>query len=453
MRISRLSLKNVGPFDDAALEFPEPEGDGELVLFEGPNGSGKTTIAEAIAVLVGQSRGPRAASGKITATAMPWQVFNTRIRGGEASATFSHGESSIDVVQTNPMVGSTRTASPVTELIDDFNLAGFSPIDPSKRLGWATFAFKAHTPSATLDSQGPREIAEHPLKGTLGFGAGYCASASLGQLLMNMEFERIQNAQYATERSEGAERFRIAAEDRRKALLRFEHAFSTLLSRNVSFVFLPGRLAPQMLFDGEEIPIDLLGEGMRSTVSWLADLLVRLERIPWADTERSPFEQEFWLILDEIEASLHPRMQMRLLPALRELFPRARIYATTHSPFVVASAGEGHVFSIRPDPATHRVSGIIEPKKLEPGQSLEWVVESIFSTPTGIIDPETRASLETHQHEVNALRGGQEIDWPQFLKRREELVGLNDEVSTIVRMAEGPVRKTIETKLREASGS
>lgn len=72
--------------------------------------------------------------------------------------------------------------------------------------------------------------------------------------------------------------------------------------------------------------------------------LVRLERITWADTARSPLDQDFWLILDEIDQGLHPQLQMRLFPALRELFPRARIYATTHSPFVVALLGDGVVF-------------------------------------------------------------------------------------------------------------
>ena len=50
MRPQRIELKAIGPFEDAVLEIPEPtEGRGELVLFEGPNGSGKTTIAQAIA--------------------------------------------------------------------------------------------------------------------------------------------------------------------------------------------------------------------------------------------------------------------------------------------------------------------------------------------------------------------------------------------------------------------
>src|SRR6185369_13027510 len=53
MRVTRLAFKDVGPFEDAVFEIPDPQGRGELVLFEGPNGSGKTTIVEALSALAG----------------------------------------------------------------------------------------------------------------------------------------------------------------------------------------------------------------------------------------------------------------------------------------------------------------------------------------------------------------------------------------------------------------
>jgi hypothetical protein len=188
---------------------------------------------------------------------------------------------------------------------------------------------------------------------------------------------------------------------------------------------------------------------MRSTLAWLTDLLVRLHRVPWERQDISPLEQDFWLILDEIDESLHPTMQMRILPALRRLFPNARMYVTTHSPFVVASAGEGYVFTIHPD-ARHRVSGKIEARKLTPGQSLEWVVEEIFGAETGFIDPWTRDTLREHRADIARLRRKEAFndeDWRKFLDRRARLMELNEQVQTVVAMQEVPVQRAIEARI------
>ncbi len=320
--------------------------------------------------------------------------------------------------------------------------------DPLKPLSWAAFVYHSHMPSAKLASDGPREIAEDPRSSALAFDKTWLAAEALGQLAVNLEFERIQFAQYATERKGEGTDLSDGASARKKTIQMMENAFSRLLGREVRLVFELGKMAPKMLFDGADVPLDQLGEGMRSSIAWLSDLLVRLVRIPWIDPARSPFEQEFWLILDEVEASLHPTAQIRVLPALRELFPRARIYATTHSPFVVASATSGRIFCLRPDPTTHLVSGTLKPVPLAPGQSLEWVVSAIFDAPVGIVDTETREALAAHQRDIHELRAGREVDWVKLLERRRRLVALNDEVATIVLVTEAPIRKVMEEKVR-----
>lgn len=108
---------------------------------------------------------------------------------------------------------------------------------------------------------------------------------------------------------------------------------------------------------------------------------------------------------------------MRLYPALRKLFPRARIYGTTHSPFVVASLlgdGDGVVFPIRPDPKTHRVTGPVPAWPFRHGNSLTAVIEEVFATPADFVDPETREALQRHRDAVDRLRRGEPIDEPRF---------------------------------------
>jgi hypothetical protein len=223
-------------------------------------------------------------------------------------------------------------------------------------------------------------------------------------------------------------------------------AISKVLDRKVTFEVPVGQHAPTVCVDGERVPLDLLGEGMRSTLAWLADLLVRLHRVSWEDAARSPLEQDFWLILDEIDESLHPTMQARIYPALRELFPNARIYATTHSPFVIASVGEGVVFPIRPD-KDHKVRGNVEALMLEPGQSLEWVTTEIFQARTGFIDQKTRDLLDEHKRDIRRFQRTGKMDWDAFFARRSELFKLNDEVRVMAAMQEVRVRQEVDDRM------
>jgi hypothetical protein len=303
-----------------------------------------------------------------------------------------------------------------------------------------------------IDTAGPHEInGLGQLTGNLGFGDA-SAAVMLGQLLTNIDYSRARALAYAQAAQDETERKELeeAAQARRATHARIEQALSRVLDRKVEIRFSLDEMAPRILFDGEEIPLDLLGEGMRSTISWLADLLVRLELTPWTRTDISPFEQDFWLILDEVEVNLHPRMQARLFPALRALFPNARIYATVHSPFAIAAAGEGVVFSIRPDRKTRRVQGEQACLKLEHGQSLSWVVEEVFDVSSMFLDEKTRDALAQHERDVNALAARKDIDWPAFLKTRRWLMGLNDEVAAIVAMREVPVQGFVDEKLEES---
>jgi len=139
-------------------------------------------------------------------------------------------------------------------------------------------------------------------------------------------------------------------------------------------------------------------------------------------------------------------MQARLFPAIRALFPHAQIFATTHSPFVVASLGEGVVFPIRPDPKDLRVRGKVEARRLEPGSSLEWVVEEIFAAPSRFVDEGTRARLEAHKRAMDALRTGRPVDLEALRATRTFLLGLNDEVRAIVAARE--VRLSADQRAR-----
>ena len=461
MRVERIELKDVGAFDDAVLEIPPPAPGqrGELVLFEGPNGSGKTTLAQVIACAC--DRNGNGTPGGIFARpddprlGAPLEALQRRFRQDGSKAelitTVEHHGARLAVRSwMPPFPVSEDWRGELAALISACSATVHSL--PAQEVAWAAFAYRGHQRTPSMATRGPAEIAEHPLLGALSFGNDRPASEHLGQLLVNLDYDLAKATLEIVEASRaGASEGAVAKAERRAATSRralgaIQEAISTALGRSVRIEFPSAKYTPRILIDGDPVPLDLLGEGMRSTLSWLSDLLVRLFRIPWRDAQTPPNEQAFWLILDEVDESLHPRMQMRLVPTLRRLFPNANIYMTTHSPFVVASAGEGYVFPIRPD-KDHRVRGRIEPQPLHPGQSLEWVIEEVFDAATGFIDPGSREALKAHEADVVRLRRKEALgdaEWQAFIERRARLFAMGEEVQTMVAMQEVPVRAVIE---------
>lgn len=460
MRVTRLELDGIGPFEGAVFEFPAvaPGEKGELVLFEGENGSGKTTLLQAIALAL-QPAGDIAKA--------PF-FFRQRLRDKHAYLTaveIEHEGQRMRAWRDGSGYRSNSSAanSAVAEQIQRLRDA----VAPDAETNWAAYSFASHQATPVIQVNGPQEISVRYLRRALWFGAQPVPARSptqqpaatlptmpsappLGQLLCNFDYERSRAIAYGSKSSSQSQKLKLdrAASSYEDAISRMQDALSEVLDRRVQFDFQLGQPSPRILFDDQEIPLQLLGEGLRSTFSWLSDLLIQLLLTPWQDKTRSPLDQDFWLLLDEVDQSLHPQMQRRLIPVLRKLFKYARIYATTHSPFVIASAARGHVFSITPDPKTRRVSGPQRAIKLEPGQTLERIISEVFGSPSLFIDEATQKHLADHQQEIDRLRRGQAIDWAQFLPLRDWLWQRTEEVRTVVAMREIAVREKIDEKLR-----
>lgn len=97
-----------------------------------------------------------------------------------------------------------------------------------------------------------------------------------------------------------------------------------------------------------------LSAGTQSALMWIFYLSLRI-MCHYQGIETNAFtfslqlvkgdwhEQPAILLIDEIENHLHPTWQRRVIPAIRKHFPNVQIFATTHSPFVVAGLKAGQV--------------------------------------------------------------------------------------------------------------
>jgi predicted ATP-binding protein involved in virulence len=129
-------------------------------------------------------------------------------------------------------------------------------------------------------------------------------------------------------------------------------------------------------FCGNNLEFDVLPDGLRSILSWLGDLLMRLDALPWEDKSIPVTEQKIFLFLDEIEVHLHPTWQYKILGILNELLPNAQIFISTHSPFIINSIDNAKLYILENTDCKSCLSKTI---KTQTGWSIQYVLRYILN--------------------------------------------------------------------------
>lgn len=90
--------------------------------------------------------------------------------------------------------------------------------------------------------------------------------------------------------------------------------------------------------DGREVRSDLLSDGYRRLVSIVVDIAFRcalLNKVMYGD---EAYKHTYGtVIIDEIDEHLHPELQVRIIKALHETFPKIQFIVSTHAPLVMSS--------------------------------------------------------------------------------------------------------------------
>jgi hypothetical protein len=95
--------------------------------------------------------------------------------------------------------------------------------------------------------------------------------------------------------------------------------------------------------DGE-MPLDLVSQGTSSIIGWVGTLLQRLQEIN--QDSGNPTQARAIVLIDEIDAHMHPEWQKTLVPLLKDNFPNVQFIATTHSPLVAGAMEEQEVIRL-----------------------------------------------------------------------------------------------------------
>lgn len=445
-RLESVTLKDIGVFEHTHVDFP-PTGNvaqdadkAEIHIFTGPNGCGKSTLLYALA-------------GIFSLIADDDAVVCRRFCSNRSAVEFTFGDESGKYgpqlgrpfgdsadrfyEQTasvhNPFV--TRQSNPVFGIFR-------KPFDKRHSLNNRSFPFAAFAYAGNCLEQGAfkvdtiRDIEASPFQDALSF-TKTVRPELLAQWIAN---NRTKSALAQAEGLEGE------ANQYDKALQSISDFIRAVCQLNVRFRLQRMPLAVVINVEGQDVNFDVLPEGLKSIIAWVADLALRLEDIPFAE-QRSIFSQPVILFLDEVDIHLHPKWQRRILPAIQMLLPNAQVFVSTHSPFVVGSVEDAWIYRL-PDPqrCVCRDPGqaeIIAPEASAAGKSYQLILEEVFDV-SEQFDVETEALLKTFYQ----LRNGflqNPADDSELMAQAEKVRSRGEELEMVIEMELRQIARRVNT--------
>jgi predicted ATP-binding protein involved in virulence len=94
------------------------------------------------------------------------------------------------------------------------------------------------------------------------------------------------------------------------------------------------------------MPFEYLSDGFRNVIAMVADIAHRAARLNPHYGIDAAIKTKGVVLIDELDLHLHPKWQRRIVDDLKEAFPGMQFIATTHSPFILQSLQAGEVIDL-----------------------------------------------------------------------------------------------------------
>lgn len=348
MRPVRFVAHKIGPFEHIELNW---EKESRYTLIVAENGMGKTTLVTAMAACLAAGNlalFPFGLFARLGHDETSYAYFEVDINGERAAIQCWALPDYKVAPDSQPYTSTTKPADLRTVYtLKSSHSEWTMPPQPSNsklswldssQLGFLCGAYGVRRDIKSEEISRYNTINSDPLRNALNPFASISSSEIL-QWVTN------QHVNYALALAENEE---AEANAYLLAIKRLEHLLSEVLDMPVSFKVKrnPFRLDVQQ--NGTALTVDQLSDGTRSLMSWPLDYLMRASRVNWAnpvDGARAPG----LILVDEIDAHLHPEWQRRVMSMVDQLLPETYIIATTHSPFVLGATDDAQVFRIYKD--------------------------------------------------------------------------------------------------------
>jgi energy-coupling factor transporter ATP-binding protein EcfA2 len=188
------------------------------------------------------------------------------------------------------------------------------------------------------------------------------------------------------------------------------------------------------------VPMSLMADGFRSTLALVADIAFRCGALNHHLEAEAAELTEGVILIDEIDMHLHPKWQARVVTDLVAAFPRMQFVMTTHSPLVVSSLDASQVRVIRHDRGRSTVEAFAG-RTL--GADVEYLTEAVFQGPTRAETEYSRALADLGQ---TLGHGDLDAAGPIAVRLRELLgIGSDFDAERLLREFDWRVRRRQET--------
>jgi predicted ATPase len=389
MHIHQIHIENIRSIEKFEMEFlPEKKAGWHVII--GDNGAGKTTIIRAIALaLVGpkEALGLRSAwkdwlkhdskKGEIVLNLEHWSC--DKHTGRQGKLTRYYVPNGIEFNRNN---GSVDMSSVKDPNVDSFKY------NWGNGAGWFSAAYGPYRRFAGGNPDWGKVFYSQPKLGAhlSAFGEDIALSEAI-DWLKNLQFQALENKGNASS------------------------IISNLKNLVNSVGFLPNNAKLESISSegvffkdgiGSIIDINELSDGYRSILSLTFELIRQLVRVYGDEEVFKDFKKNKMFIdlpgvvlIDEIDAHLHPTWQTRIGEWFTTYFPNLQFIVTTHSPLVCRSCSKGSIWRLAAPGSEEPSSEItgVEKDKLVYGNILDAYGTELFGA-SPVRSNESKEKLE-----------------------------------------------------------
>ena len=163
--------------------------------------------------------------------------------------------------------------------------------------------------------------------------------------------------------------------------------------------------------DGTVINFSALSDGYRNVIKIVTDIATKMCILnPYLEKDTLRLTPGI-VVIDELDLSLHPTWQRRIVRILKELFPRVQFICATHSPFIIQSLEPGELIAL---------DTILDEEYS--GQSIEDIAEDIMDVPIVQYSEKKVKMYQAADAYFKALKGASSEEELQALKEKLDVL-------------------------------